>query len=142
MRVQNRISINHSCKTVRVCEGGHHGKQTYFPFRRYGSMAQALATAIEYESLIPKDFRTKRKSYSKPFSNSQSGIVGVCPFKNRSGDRAGWRATWTEWDEHGHRCTKTKNFSYHANGKQALRKAIKCRCEMVERQKNLAKTRR
>ncbi|MET4696604.1 hypothetical protein [Endozoicomonas lisbonensis] len=125
--LEPRLSINHQAQCVRVWEGGRHGKQTYFSAREHGSLYKAYLAARQYELSLPELQRLGRfKPRTRPTVRSASGIVGVCPFKNRKGEAAGWRASWME-DHHGRRRQRTRDYSFVTYGNRALSLAIACR---------------
>lgn len=65
--------------------------------------------------------------------HSQSGIVGVSPYKKRCSDeQAGWRASWVEHTDDGYQ-RKTQDFSFFRHGDHALARAMRCRQEAVKR---------
>ena len=87
--------------------------------------------AVEYEKNLPDWMRAGRtKPWSEPTARSQTGIVGVHPYKNRSGNQAGYRASWVQ-TENGKRKHKTKDFSFFAHGNRALSLALNYRRAMV-----------
>ncbi len=127
----NRISVNSQLKCVRVWEGGRHADQTYFTVKQYGSFYKAFKAACAYEQQMPAWKRVGRiAARINSYSNSQSGVVGVCPLRNHSGEDAGWRANWVQ-DINGERRPKMKDFSFHSFGQQAFSLAVECRKKMV-----------
>lgn len=129
--MEQRISINYSSKCVRVWHGGRNAEQSYFSSKEFGSLYSAYRAARAFEKELPAKQRAGRvKARLNPFPYSQSGIVGVCPFKSRTGEQAGWRANWTQ-EVDGKRRPKTKDFSFFSYGRNALELAIECRRQMV-----------
>lgn len=123
--------MNYTFQCVRVWDSGCQPRQRYFTFKEYGSEDRAVKAAEAHELTLPYRTRLGRHApRNNAFSNSQSGIVGVCPFKDRTGEEAGWRANWTE-DDHGVRRTRNKDFSYSAHGHQAFTLAKACRSDKV-----------
>ncbi len=127
-----RISINHRLNLVRVWEGGKNATQTYFSAKQYGSLENAFEMAIQYEHQLPEQQRIGHiKPLTKPTVRNTSGIVGVCPFCNKSGYQAGWRSHWTQ-EVDGKRHPKTKDFSFFTFGNRAFHLACEYRKAMVD----------
>ena len=119
-----QISINHHMKCVRVWEGGRKADQTYFTAHQHGSMEAAYQAAVAYEQALNPACRIGRKKpRTRAHINNTTGIVGVCPFRNKSGDVAGYRAHWVE-PEDGKQKPKCKDFSFFRYGNQAFSKSI------------------
>ncbi|WP_067585345.1 hypothetical protein [Endozoicomonas ascidiicola] len=130
----DRISINTKSKAIRVCYGGRHSEQDYFPIKSYGNYSAALQAAIEFEKKLPAtDRRGRCHPRSDPNINSQSGIVGVSPIHSKyTGDQLGWRAQWQEYSDYPNKRCKNKDFCFSIHGNRALEKAIDYRQQMVK----------
>ena len=130
----DRISFNLTSKCIRVWAGGsgRDGKQKYFSFA-HRPLENALQDAIKYESLLPVRVRMgKKKPQPSASKHSQSGIVGISPFKNRSGNHAGWRAQWIDHKEDPPK-KRCKDFSFYRHGDSALELAKQFRKEQVRK---------
>ena len=131
--IMDRITVNRALKCVRVWEGGRNADQAYFTIKEYGSLRAAWQAAVEYESQLPDSVLCGRKKPRQvPNKNSQSNIVGVNPYLNRSGIHSGWRATWVE-DTKGERTPKSKRFSFFRYGSRALSLAVEHRQSIIKK---------
>lgn len=131
-----RVSFNIPSRAIRVCYGGHHGRQKYFSVAKYGSWAAAAVEAVLFErGLSDFDRAGSRLPRLKPTARSESGIVGVNPYYDyrRSFEILGWQAQWVEPREGKRGRNRSKLFLLSTWGPDAKVYAIEHREEMMRK---------
>lgn len=108
-----------------------HGYKLYSVNKLGLDEARKLAT--EHSYTLPSFSFPYEGERTKASKNSETGILGVSPYRGDGRDIIGYSAGWREYDKKGKRVTRSKQFWCKDHGDNTLKVAAAFRRIMVDR---------